>query len=83
VEIIRNYKALVCSFPEAQSSTKDGHSMSLRLDSGKLKVMTGNDNVCARGLYQMPRNIGIKNKPLIMSNRSWTKETRLRAAGCE
>ena len=68
VEIIRNYKALVCSFPEAQSSTKDGHSMSLRLDSGKLKVMTGNDNVCARGLYQMPRNIGIKNKPLIMSN---------------
>lgn len=68
VEIIRNYKALVCSFPEAQSSNKEGHSMSLRLDSGKLKVMTGNDNVCARGLYQMPRNIGIKNKPLIMSN---------------
>jgi hypothetical protein len=68
VEIIRNYKALVCSFPEAQSSDRDGHSMSLRLDSGKLKVMTGNDNVCARGLYQMPRNIGIKNKPLLMSN---------------
>jgi hypothetical protein len=68
VEIIRNYKALVCSFPEAQSGDRDGHSMSLRLDSGKLKVMTGNDSVCARGLYQNPRNVGIKHKPLIMSN---------------
>jgi hypothetical protein len=69
VEVIRNYKALVCSFPEAQSSDRvSGHSMGLKLDSAKLKVMTGNDTVCARGLYQMPRNIGIKHKPIMMSN---------------
>ena len=69
VEIIRNYKALVCSFPEAQSSDRvSGHSMGLKLDSAKLKVMTGNDTVCARGLYQNPRNVGIKHKPIMMSN---------------
>ena len=69
VEIIRNYKALVCSFPEAQSSDRvSGHSLGLKLDSAKLKVMTGNDTVCARGLYQNPRNVGIKHKPIMMSN---------------
>ncbi len=69
VEIIRNHKALVCSFPEAQSSDRaSGHSLGLKLDSAKLKVMTGNDTVCARGLYQNPRNVGIKHKPLVMSN---------------
>jgi phage/plasmid-associated DNA primase len=69
VEIIRNYKALICSYPEAQSSDRvSGHSTGLKLDSAKLKVMTGNDTVCARGLYQMPRNIGIKHKPIMMSN---------------
>ena len=30
--------------------------------------MTGNDTVCARGLYQMPRNVCIKHKPIMMSN---------------
>ena len=51
MEIIRNHRALVCSFPEAQSSDRiSGHSTGLKLDSAKLKVMTGNDTVCARGL---------------------------------
>ena len=69
VEIIRNYKALVCSFPEAQSSDRvTGHSLGLKLDSAKLKVMTGNDTVCARGLYQMPRDVVIKHKSIMMSN---------------
>jgi hypothetical protein len=69
VEIIRNYKALVCSFPEAQSSDRiSGHSTGLKLDSAKVKAMTGNDTVCARGLYQNPRNVLVKHKPLMMSN---------------
>jgi phage/plasmid-associated DNA primase len=68
VEIIRNHKALLCSFAEAQSTDRDGHSIGLKLDSGKLKVMTGNDTVCARGLYQNPRNINIKNKPAAQTN---------------
>ena len=59
----------MCSFPEAQSSDRaTGHSLGLKLDSAKLKVMTGNDTICARGLYQNPRNIGVKNKPVVMSN---------------
>ena len=68
VEIIRNHKALLCSFAEAQSTDRDGHSIGLKLDSGKLKVMTGNDTVCARGLYQNPRNVDIKNKPAAQTN---------------
>jgi hypothetical protein len=68
VEIIRNYKALVCAFPEAQSSDRDGHTIGLRLDSTKLKEMTGNDAVMARSIYQLPRIVKIKHKPIIMSN---------------
>jgi hypothetical protein len=68
VEIIRNCKALVCSYPEAQSSDREGHSTGLRFDSGKLKVMTGNDNVCARGHYQKPQSVRVKYKPVAMSN---------------
>lgn len=68
VEILRNYKALVCAFPEAQSSDRDGHSMGLRLDSGKLKVLTGNDSILARGLYRNPESIRVKYKPFAVSN---------------
>jgi len=68
VEIIRNYKALVCAFPEAQSSDRDGHSTNLKLDSGKLKVMTGNDTVIARIIYHMPQDVDIMGTPLLGSN---------------
>ena len=68
VEILRNYKALVCAFPEAQSSDRDGHSMGLKLDSGKLKVLTGNDSILARGLYRNPESIKVKYKPFAVSN---------------
>ena len=62
IKIIRNHKALLCSFAEVQSSDRDNFSPMLCLYSGKLKVMPGNDMVCARGLYQNPRNVDIKNK---------------------
>ena len=68
VEILRNYKALVCAFPEAQSSDRDGHSMGLKFDSGKLKVLTGNDTIMARGLYRNPESLKVKYKPFAMSN---------------
>jgi hypothetical protein len=38
-------------------------SIGLKLASSKLKALTGgNDTVCARGLYQNPRKVDIKNK---------------------
>ena len=64
IKIIREtIRALLCSFAEVQSSDRDNFSPMLCLYSGKLKVMPGNDMVCARGLYQNPRNVDIKNKP--------------------
>ena len=68
VELVRNCKKLVVAFPEAQSSDRDGHSMSLKLDSGKLKVMTGNDTVIARIIYHMPQDVDIMNTPFMGSN---------------
>jgi hypothetical protein len=68
VELVRNCKKLVVAFPEAQSSDRDGHSMNLKLDSGKLKVMTGNDTVIARIIYHMPQDVDIMNTPFMGSN---------------
>ena len=68
VELVRNCKKLVVAFPEAQSSDRDGHSMNLKLDSGKLKVMTGNDTVIARIIYHMPKDVDIMNTPFMGSN---------------
>jgi hypothetical protein len=49
-DLIANHKALFCVFPEIQSS-EGGMSCGFKFNCGKLKAITGDDEVQGRGLF--------------------------------
>jgi hypothetical protein len=66
-DLVANHKSLVCIFPEMQSN-ESGVSVGIKLNCAKLKGMTGDDELSARGLYHDKKNFKFDGKPVIHSN---------------
>jgi hypothetical protein len=66
-DLIANYRALVCTFPEVQS-IENGTSAGFKFNCGKLKALTGQDEQSVRGLFREKKGIIIGFKPILHSN---------------
>jgi hypothetical protein len=66
-DLVANHKSLVCVFPEMQSHD-NGVSVGIKLNLAKLKAMTGDDELSARGLYRDKKDFKFDGKPVVHSN---------------
>jgi hypothetical protein len=66
-DLMANYRALVCVFPEVQS-IENGVSCGFKFNCGKLKALTGQDEQSGRKLYHDAKCVSIGFKPVMHSN---------------